>query len=229
MAQTVLMGTEVGASTVAAGAAGAGGNAAASAEGAGALAQQDPQDLAGGESDESINEGANDIQATLAAGIQDISNSLVEDFSLNDILRITLETMYRAMGFDRVLLCLRDSKTNQMVGRFGFGVDTNEIARHFRFPLSAAPDVFRVAASKGVDLIITDINDPKIFERIPDWYRSKVTAETFVLFPLMLKGAPVAMIYCDKSKAGEIVIPPKELSLLKTLRNQALLAIKQAA
>ena len=42
------------------------------------------------------------------------------------------------------------------------------------------------------------------------------------------KGAPVAMIYCDKPRAGQIVIPPKELSLLKTLRNQAVLAIKQA-
>ncbi len=174
-------------------------------------------------------ETPNDIQAILAAGIQDISNSLVDEFSLNDILRIILETMYRAMGFERVLLCLRDSKTNQMIGRFGFGVDTGELARNFRFPLKGETDVFRVAALKGVDLIITDINDPKIFERIPDWYRSKIPAETFVLFPLMLKGAPVAMIYCDKRKAGDIVIPSKELTLLKTLRNQAVLAIKQAS
>ncbi len=182
-----------------------------------------------GEEYDAVIDVTNDIQATLAAGIQDISNSLVEEFSLNDVLRITLETMYRAMGFKRVLLCLRDAKTNQMVGRFGFGPDTSEIARHFRFPLGIATDVFRVVASKGVDIIITDINDPKIMERIPTWYRQHIPAETFVLFPLMLKGQPVALIYCDKDKAGEIVIPPKELSLLKTLRNQALLAIKQAA
>ncbi|MBP9714301.1 MAG: HDOD domain-containing protein [Sterolibacterium sp.] len=168
-----------------------------------------------------------DVQATLAAGIQDISNSLVGDFALNDLLRIILETMYRAMGFERVLLCLRDAKTNQMVGRFGFGVDTNELARNFRFELKGVDDVFRVAALKGLDIIITDINDPKIHDRIPAWYRGKVTSETFVLFPLMMKGTPVAMIYCDRRKAGEIVIPTKELTLLKTLRNQAVLAIKQ--
>ncbi|MBI3523276.1 MAG: serine/threonine protein kinase, partial [Betaproteobacteria bacterium] len=79
-----------------------------------------------------------------------------------------------------------------------------------------------------VDIIINDINEAKILERIPAWYRQYVPAETFVLFPLMLKGAPVGLIYCDKDKAGQIVIPPKELSLLKTLRNQALLALKQA-
>ncbi|MFA7270157.1 MAG: HDOD domain-containing protein [Sterolibacterium sp.] len=169
-----------------------------------------------------------DAHAILAAGIQDISNSLVENFSLNDVLRITLETMYRAVGFKRVLFCLRDPKLGQMAGRFGFGPATSEIVPHFRFPLAIAPDVFRVATAKGVDIIIENINDEKIKERIPAWYRKIVPAETFVLFPLMLKGSPVGLIYCDKDKAGEIVIPAKELSLLKTLRNQALLAIKQA-
>jgi hypothetical protein len=38
----------------------------------------------------------------------------------------------------------------------------------------------------------------------------------------------VALIYCDKLRAGTISIPEKELSLLKTLRNQALLALKQS-
>jgi hypothetical protein len=36
------------------------------------------------------------------------------------------------------------------------------------------------------------------------------------------------MIYADRDLAGEIVIPEKELALLRTLRNQAVLAIKQA-
>ncbi|MBU1236247.1 MAG: HDOD domain-containing protein [Gammaproteobacteria bacterium] len=169
-----------------------------------------------------------DAQAILAAGIQDISNALVDDFQLNDVLRITIETMYRAMAFRCVLLCLRDSKTEQMTGRFGFGPDTNEIARGFRFPLGYAADVFDLATSKAVDIIIADIDDPKIADRIPAWYRRLTTARTFVLFPLNIKGKPVAMIYCDKDRAGAIAIPEKELALLKTLRNQALLAIKQS-
>ena len=37
------------------------------------------------------------------------------------------------------------------------------------------------------------------------------------------------MIYADGDSAGEIVIPEKELSLLRTLRNQAVLAIKQSS
>ncbi len=167
-------------------------------------------------------------QEILAAGIQDISNSLVDDFSLNDVLRITLETMYRAMGFERVLLCLKDPKSGSMAGRFGFGADTNDLARLFRIPLSDSPNVFQLAIAKGVDIIITDVDDPKIADKIPPWYRKLVIARTFVLFPLLIKGNPVALIYCDRDKPGSIVIPERELSLLKTLRNQAVLAIKQS-
>jgi eukaryotic-like serine/threonine-protein kinase len=168
-----------------------------------------------------------DAQAVLTAGIQDISNTLVDGYRLNDILRIILETMYRAMGFKRVLLCIRDAKTSTMQGRLGFGPDAAEIARKFRFPLSFTPDIFHAATSKGVDILISDIADPKIAARIPDWYRQMVTARSFVLLPLNIKGNPVALIYADCDEAGGIVIPDKELALLRTLRNQAVLAIKQ--
>lgn len=171
---------------------------------------------------------ADDAMAILSAGIQDISNSLVDEVPLNDILRIILETIFRAMGFEHVLLCLRDSKANAMVGRFGFGPDAINLSRHLRFPLTATADVFHVALSKGVDVFIDDIDDAKIAERIPAWYRQHLPGHTFVLFPLVIKSVPVAMIYCSRSKAGSIKIAERELNQLKTLRNQALLAIKQA-
>ncbi|CAL93873.1 serine/threonine protein kinase [Azoarcus olearius] len=171
---------------------------------------------------------AADAQAVLTAGIQDISNTLVEEFKLNDILRIILETMYRAMGFRRVLLCIRDARSNTMQGRFGFGPEVTELAKQFRFTLSFTPDIFHAATSKGVDILISDVDDAKIAERIPAWFRKGVTAKTFVLFPLTIKNAPVALIYADKEHAGEIEITEKELSLLRTLRNQAVLAIKQS-
>ncbi len=168
-------------------------------------------------------------EAILMAGIQDISNTLVEDFKLNDILRIILETMYRAKGFKRVILCVRDARSNVMLGRFGFGPDAQEMARRFSFSLAYTPDIFHAALSKGVDILITDTNDPKIAGRIPEWYRTGINAGTFVIFPLCIKNNPVAMIYADGDSANEIVIPEKELALLRTLRNQAVLAIKQSA
>ncbi|HEX6736586.1 MAG TPA: GAF domain-containing protein, partial [Azonexus sp.] len=190
------------------------------------LGESDP--LAGeGDGTDDDGERQIDAQAVLTAGIQDISNTLVDGYKLNDILRIILETMYRAMGFKRVVLCIRDAKSGAMQGRFGFGPEANEVARAFRFPLTFTPDIFHAATSKGVDILISDINDPKIATRIPAWYRKAVPAHSFVLFPLNIKGNPVALIYADRDEPGGISIPEKELSLLRTLRNQAILAIKQ--
>ncbi|HEX6733377.1 MAG TPA: HDOD domain-containing protein, partial [Azonexus sp.] len=123
----------------------------------GAMPGDEPDTMAGtmlGESDPLAGEGDGtdddgerqiDAQAVLTAGIQDISNTLVDGYKLNDILRIILETMYRAMGFKRVVLCIRDAKSGAMQGRFGFGPEANEVARAFRFPLTFTPDIFHAA------------------------------------------------------------------------------------
>lgn len=167
-------------------------------------------------------------QAALMAGLQDISNSLVNDnISVNDIIRMILETMYSGMGFHRVLFCIKDGRHNAMHGKFGFGEGIGELVANFKFPIATAPDVFHVALEKNVDILITDIDDAKIASRVPQWYRQKIPAQTFLIFPIVIKGKPLGMIYADKPKAGDIVIPEQLLGTLKALRNQAVLAIKQ--
>jgi hypothetical protein len=133
------------------------------------------------------------------------------------VLRITLETIYRAKGFKRVILCIREARSNSMLGRFGFGPDALEIARSFRFSLVFTPDIFHAALAKGVDILISDTNDPKIAARIPGWFRKAVAAETFVVFPLCVNGNAVAMIYADRAHAGEIVISEKGTVLAENL------------
>ncbi|MFP5411186.1 MAG: HDOD domain-containing protein [Gammaproteobacteria bacterium] len=65
-----------------------------------------------------------EVQAILASGLQDVSNSLIDDaISINDILRMILEAMYTGMGFARVVLCIKDARRNTMHGKFGFGAD----------------------------------------------------------------------------------------------------------
>jgi serine/threonine protein kinase len=181
-----------------------------------------PLDVA---TDESV-EAAHDPSSILAAGMQEISMTLVEDFRLNDILRTILETMFRAIGFRRVLLCTREVKTGLMQARYGFGVDAADVAKRFKFELAARPDVFCAATDKGIDILIRDINDPLIAARIPEWYRKTVPARSMLLLPINVKGKPVALIYADRDEADGIRIPEQELALLRTLRNQAILAIK---
>jgi serine/threonine protein kinase len=171
-------------------------------------------------------ENANEI---LAAGIQDITNTMVENFRLNDVLRMILETMYRALGFQRVVFCLRDAKTNTLTGRFGLGDGAEDVAKCFKVPLAVAGDLFTAVCIKGVDTLIADATTAAMAARMPAWYRQHVDAPAFLLLPMQLKGSPFALIYADKSHPGGIELGEKELSLLRTLRNQAVMAFKQAS
>ena len=165
----------------------------------------------------------------LAAGIQDITNSMVESFKLNDVLRMILETMFRALGFRRIVFCLRDPKTNMLTGRFGLGDDADAVAKNFKVPLKAAGDLFTAVCVKGADTLITDATVEQIAARLPPWYREHVNAPAFLLLPMLMKGAPFALIYADKAVPGGIELGEKELSLLRTLRNQAVMAFKQVS
>ena len=165
----------------------------------------------------------------LAAGIADITNSMVESFKLNEVLRMILETMFRALGFRRIVFCLRDPKTETLTGRFGLGDDATDVAARFKVPLKGGTDLFTAVCAKGADTLISDATVPNIAARLPAWYRQGVNAPAFLLLPLTLKGAPFALIYADKAQPGGIDLGEKELSLLRTLRNQAVMAFRQAS
>lgn len=173
---------------------------------------------------------ADHITQTLAAGIQDITNVMVEEFKLADVLRMILEAMYRALDFHRVIFCMRDPKTETLTGRFGLGPGVEGVVKAFCVPLNApgVPDLFATICAKGADTLISDASDPRITQRLPAWYKKLYNAPTFLILPLQLKGRPFGMIYADKAELGGLQVDEKELAMLRTLRNQAVMAFRQA-
>ena len=168
------------------------------------------------------------VNEVLAAGGQDITNAMVENFQLNDVLRMILETMFRALGLRRLVFCLRDPRTDTLVGRLGLGEGSDAAVRAMRVPLQSPDDLFAVVCQRGADTLIGDAMQERIQSRLPQWYRSSIAAPTFLLLPLKMKGQPFALIYADQAMAGGIVVDEKVLGLLGTLRNQAVMAFRQA-
>jgi len=177
--------------------------------------------------------GKADVAGVLAAGIQDITATLVGDsFKLNEVLRMILETMYRALKLRRIVFCLRDARSGELVGRLALGEGSEGIAPRFRVALKPAPgqtiDLFAAVTLKGADTLIADATLPAIAGRLPSWFKGDLAAPTFLLLPLVLKGTPIGLIYADQSAPGAIRIEESELALLRTLRNQAVMAFRQA-
>jgi serine/threonine protein kinase len=167
-------------------------------------------------------------QAALAAGVQDITNTLVGEHTLNDVLRIILETMYRAIGFGRVLLFTLDARQQALRCRFGFGADAEAIVQKgVSVPLDGARDLFYAAAVMGADLCIQDVESDKVRPHVPAWYRTSIGARGMVLLPIVDRKRTVGLIYADSNSPATLHFSGEELGLLKTLRNQAVLALRQ--
>ena len=165
--------------------------------------------------------------STLISGIQDVTESLSgEGFNLSQIMQMIMETMYRALPGTRVLLALRDKASGAYIGKYGFGKGIDQLKERFALPLIYNPDLFNLALKNAADIKIDDISDPKIQAKLPDWYQQGINASSFLLYPVVMKKSPVALIYIDSQHAAQFALTENQLMLLKTLRNQAMLAIK---
>ncbi len=168
-------------------------------------------------------------EAVLSAGVRDVTETLTSDFALKDVLQMVLETMYRGMDFSRTMIFIRDAKANTMRARFGFGADVERVIQKCSFPLAFAPDVFHVALEKGVDIAIEDTQAANIVERIPLWHRQAISAKSFLLLPVVLKGQTIGLLYADSDRSDAVKITAEQLGLLRTLRSQVVLAFKHSA
>ena len=166
------------------------------------------------------------VEKALADGIQDITNTLTGEFTINQVMQMILETIYRALQGSRVVLCLKDRKSASIKARLGYGEGVDAIIEHFVIPQAMQNDVFHIAFKKNVDIHIENTAAEKISSKIPDWYHNHIASSSFTLFPIVIKNLPVALIYIDSPMQDPIRITDNQLSLLKTLRNQAILAIK---
>ena len=171
-------------------------------------------------------ERSEDAEALLMDGLQEVTGLLMEEHSVSEIFNVVLETMYRSMGFQRVVLVLHNRKTHEMAGRIGFGEGAEEFVKRFRFPAKYSVDVFHGALKNAVDVYIANSLDAKIQADIPDWYKRISNAGSFLLFPLVINKRPVGLIYADHEKPDGLDIDKKKLNLLKSLRNQIVLAVR---
>jgi len=167
-------------------------------------------------------------QQSLMNGIQEITNVMLEDVTLDEILTMILETIYRGIGFDRVVIFFKDPKSDQMNVRFSLGSTIKNRLNDFSFTVDElGQDLFSSSVMEGRDLYITNISDTEIRDLKPQWFRGAIFSPSFVLYPILVQKKCIGLIYAGNSATGDH-LDSQQLNSLKTLRNQAALAIKQS-
>ena len=114
-----------------------------------------------------------------------------------------------------------------MRARSGYGANIDQALPLFKFSLDYTADVFHLSVDKGADIVIADTTTETVASKIPKWYKEVSNAKSFLLLPIMIKDNAVGCFYADSKSTHGFDETSKELGLLRTLRNQAVLAIKQ--
>ena len=166
-----------------------------------------------------------DIESVLSQGLQEATSILLETGDVSQVFNTVLETLYRGLQFRRVFLFL--AKDGAYTARLGFGEQIKEMLSSFKVTLGSERNIFSVSLKKGVDIYIADVNLEKIRKDMPKWYYDKTDAGSFVLFPLILKDRPVGFIYGEFAGPNQLKLENKVFNLIKSLRNQMILALRQ--
>jgi HD-like signal output (HDOD) protein len=198
-----------------------------------AAASQPPLDLRRFHFDTTATRSSNepaltpDQQLIMMNGIRDVTHALLEEsYSLDDVLTMVVETIFRGLEFPRVLICIKNAKTNTMEGRHGLGPYIDEVIRKFRFPISKGDDIFNMSLAQHDDIFIPDINAPGVSAGIPGWYRGILKASLFILLPIVINNISIGLIYVDM-KGTDKGVTAEKLNYLKMLRDQIVLAVRQ--
>ncbi|TAN42629.1 MAG: HDOD domain-containing protein [Nitrospirae bacterium] len=173
-------------------------------------------------------ENVENSEAIFTNGIQDINHSIVSSFSLNDVVRIAIETIYRGMGASCVLFMVKDTKLPVMSIRFGFGNDIEGLKSWFKVEVGNKTDIFNIAINKQADYVVKDIGAPEIMRMLPEWYKGKVSQSAFIIIlPIIINAKPLGIFYIEGDKNNFKNVTKGMLNYLKILRDQTVLAVKQ--
>jgi HD-like signal output (HDOD) protein len=188
--------------------------------------------LVGGRARQDAAPQSDSPETVLTKGVHEVTALLISDNSLDDILRVVLETIYRALGVGRtkVLFLLKDPGAPIARLRFGFGQAADETALWSEVKIAGNEDVISQCINRGRDLVIRSARGPGIAQAIPPWLvRLGVLDRFVVLLPLMVGNRPVGMFYIDGDKQHASILTPAFVNQLKVLRDHIVLAIQQRA
>jgi HD-like signal output (HDOD) protein len=170
-------------------------------------------------------------EAVLMQGLHEVTSLLVTEFTLDDVLRVILETIYRALGVSRTraFFLLRDAALPKARFRFGMGQSAADMRTWMEVSLKGTQNLFALAVNQARDLVIKDLRSAELDPLMPDWYRPTTLERRYaVLLPLVVNQKSVGLFYIDGDDTGARLLTPTVLNNLKVLRSQAVLAIHQS-
>ena len=159
--------------------------------------------------------------------LQDVTDLIAQGQGLTATLRTALECLHTGFGFTRSILLLREAGTPRLHARLWCGDVTKAQASHLEIDIGTPGDLFAEAVRRGSDLQIQDARDPKIAPRLPPYFTAAFPrTASFIVLPIHSGDSPIACILVGRDVPEMGPISSEDISLLRAVRGQIILAMK---
>jgi hypothetical protein len=130
----------------------------------------------------------------LVAGVAEVGQLMAaRPVDFQKILDTARRCIQSALQLTHCLIFLKDTGSPLFSGRVGAGSLFDQVrGRPLLDPHKA--DIFHAALTQGEDVLIQNINDPKIWPLIPDWLRAVGQNRTLILLPIRNDEGTFALI-----------------------------------
>ncbi|MGC9457605.1 MAG: HDOD domain-containing protein [Halothiobacillaceae bacterium] len=155
----------------------------------------------------------------LVKSIQDITQLLTGEYELGEVFLSILEGMHQGLDLDLSVLFMLNRKQWQLHPRMGFGKEYASLRDYMNVSLHEASRIAEIFQT-GDDRQIVRPSMPS--DSILDW-QFRQQADCAMLYPIYINRAPLGLFYLEGRQA---VFHSENATALRTLRNQAALAIK---
>ncbi len=177
---------------------------------------------------ETFSDAEESVEMIFAKGMQDVTQAISENFSIEDVFRIILETMYRGLrrlGARRTVFFMRDVREPKFMVRLALG-------QLIKVGLTMAidgkdEDVIGILLKEQKDLFISNTMSERAAPLMPAWYKSISPEPSFlVLFPITVNQVSFGFIMIEGPEDQGKNIMKHHLNNVRVLLNQIILAIK---
>jgi HD-like signal output (HDOD) protein len=159
--------------------------------------------------------------------LQDVTDLIAQGQGLTATLRTALECLHTGFGFTHSILLLREAGTPRIHARLWCGDVTKAQASHLEIDISTPGDLFAEAVRRGSDLQIQNVRDPNIAARLPPYFTAAFPRiASFIVLPIVSGDSPIACILVGRDVPETGPISSEDISLLRAVRGQIILAMK---
>ena len=155
-----------------------------------------------------------------------LSEALLDVSAAKVVPERALSAMFMGLGARRAVLFLaaRSNVPFQIVNVVGD--ELASVGPAWTVDPAQGRDLFSRLCARGTDTLIHDANRPEIQSHLPPGFQRVGRPNCFVVLPMTFKERAVGMIYLDRDDGETFVIDDESMKLLRTLRNQALMALR---